>query len=90
MMVRVGNGNYVNTRLILSILKSDNAPSKRRKKNAAQHNCLDDATGGKPTRSLLTVWKSEQIVQCSPSTDSLAFRINKSIKNRQVDEETLF
>ncbi|MDP4159800.1 MAG: DUF370 domain-containing protein [Bacillota bacterium] len=75
-MLKIGQGNSVNNRHIISIVQAGNAPAKRMVNNARESGSLVDATAGRKTRSVI-VMNSQHIVISSAAPEKLIERMEE-------------
>ena len=76
MMIPIGHGNYVNSREIVAIIRSDTAPAKKMRHSAEAEQMLVNATGGRKTRSHIET-KRNHVILSSLQTTTLKERINE-------------
>jgi regulator of extracellular matrix RemA (YlzA/DUF370 family) len=74
--LKIGFENVVASNRIIAIVNPNSAPIKRMIKGAREQGKLIDATGGKPTRSVIVV-DSGHVVLSSVSTGKLSARMGK-------------
>ena len=53
MFVSIGHDNYVNSRLVVAVLRPGSAPMRKLKEQAKNAGRLVDGTAGKPTRAFV-------------------------------------
>ena len=74
-MIPIGHENFVNSREIIAIVKTDSAPSKKLRHSAEAERMLINATGGRKARSMM-VTKSNHVILSALQTTTLKERIN--------------
>jgi regulator of extracellular matrix RemA (YlzA/DUF370 family) len=75
MMISVGYENFVNSSLMVAILKPDSSPLKKLRHKAENERMLINATSGRKARSLI-VMKSNHIILSALQTETLKQRLN--------------
>ncbi len=82
MMNSIGHENYLNTQLIVAIVKPDSTPSKKLRYSAEAERMLVNATGGRKARSII-VTKSNHVILSSLQATTLKERINDLTPERK-------
>jgi regulator of extracellular matrix RemA (YlzA/DUF370 family) len=75
-LMDIGEGNSLAANQVLAILKPSTSPGKRLRSQARQGSRLVDATGGKPTKSLV-VTVSNHVILSNQEPEELARRVNE-------------
>ena len=82
-MLPVGHENYLQSSLVVSILKPDSAPMKKLRLRADEERMLINATGGRKTRSII-VMKSNHVVLSSIQPRVLITRMEDPKKGNKA------
>lgn len=77
MFINIGFGNFLNSKQIISISRSDSAPMKRLVQNAKDKGIAIDATQGRKTKSIL-VTSGGYVVLSALLPDTIAGRYHSS------------
>jgi len=86
MMISIGHENYLNIGLIVAIVKTNSAPSKKLRHSAEADRMLVNATGGRKARSII-VTINNHVILSALQTTTLKERINDSRPER-IDKWT--
>lgn len=84
MMISVGYENFVNSSLIVAVLRPDSSPLKKLRHKAENERMLINATSGRKARSLI-VTKSNHIIISALQPETLKQRLqNKNPGERLI------
>lgn len=74
-LINIGYGNFVNTSMVLSVVRADSAPVKRMVQAGKDSGRAVDATQGRKTKAVI-VMRDDTIVLSALMPDTIAARLN--------------
>ncbi len=74
-LINIGFGNFINTSMVLSVVRSDSAPIKRMVQAAKDGGRAVDATQGRKTKAVI-IMRDNAIVLSALMPDTIAARMN--------------
>ena len=83
-LINIGFGNFVNSSMILSVVRADSAPVKRLVQAGKDNQKAVDATQGRKTKAVLFL-RDDRMVLSALMPDTIASRINGT--KAQADRE---
>lgn len=84
--LNIGFDNYVPSNVVISLVRPDSAPIKRRIEEAKKNDMLIDATFGRKTKCVM-ITKSNHIILSALKTETIAKRFNTNeLYSEDVDE----
>lgn len=84
-LLNIGFDNYVPSNVVISLVRPDSAPIKRRIDEAKKNDMLIDATFGRKTKCVI-ITKSNHIILSAIKTETIAKRFNNSDIDEELDE----
>lgn len=87
MFINIGFGNFINSKQIISISRSDSAPMKRMVQIAKENNNVIDATQGRKTKTII-VMTSSHVILSALLPETIASRCEgKHIYTEEIRKE---
>lgn len=74
-LINIGFGNFVNTSMVLSVVRADSAPVKRLIQAGKDSGKAVDATQGRKTKAVI-IMRDDAIVLSALMPDTIAARLN--------------
>lgn len=74
-LINIGFGNFVNTSMVLSVVRADSAPVKRLVQAGKDSGKAVDATQGRKTKAVI-IMRDDTIVLSALMPDTIAARLN--------------
>lgn len=84
-LLNIGFDNYVPSNVVISLVRPDSAPIKRKIDEAKKNDMLIDATFGRKTKCVI-ITKSNHIILSAIKTETIAKRFNNSDIDEELDE----
>ncbi len=81
-LINIGFGNFINTSMVLSVVRSDSAPVKRMVQAGKDSGRVVDATQGRKTKAVL-IMRDDTIVLSALLPDTIAARMNDSCSSAE-------
>jgi hypothetical protein len=84
-LLNIGFDNFVPSNVVISLVRPDSAPVKRKIDEAKKNDMLIDATFGRKTKCVI-ITKSNHIILSAIKTETIAKRFNNSDIDEELDE----
>jgi hypothetical protein len=75
-LINIGFGNFINTSMVLSVVRADSAPVKRLVQAGKDSGKAVDATQGRKTKAVI-IMRDDTIVLSALMPDTIAARLNE-------------